>query len=367
MEKSFLFILILAFAFGCKKKKDVNVETVLKNYSNSLSELKKAEYKIQQIDTFTSGNVWNNKGQAIIEREKTDSLFGFYFFGERYDIKKQYIYDGNNEFRIDIEKKNFKIREPGIGFLGSPGGQMISKNLIFPDTIYKSVQLTEHQTSYELKYLYEDNPTLQVINHYKIIELDKKTFIPKKITNSYERLGEKASQTSIITDLKINSDVLKTIEEIKIKLQDFEIVVNKPDTGNHLIGMELPKLKLANLFDQEKLIFINKGKIVLLDFWEVWCSPCIKSLPEVEKINEKYGDKIDVFGIVTDNIEKAEDFARLKQLSFINLIGNKVFKKELKVRGVPKYFLIDKEGFIRKEYIGFSTEIQKDIELMIAE
>jgi hypothetical protein len=142
-----------------------------------------------------------------------------------------------------------------------------------------------------LKYIYEDDTTLHITNHYKIIELDKNTFIPKKITSSYERLGEKASHISIIGDLKVNSNVEKTIEDIKIKLSDFELIINEPDTSNHLIGKELPNINLANLFDRDRLVPIKKGKITLLDFWEVWCGPCIKSLPEIEKINNNLVSK----------------------------------------------------------------------------
>jgi hypothetical protein len=149
MKESIVFLLTSALLLGCGKSEEVNVESILKNYSNSLSELKVAEYKIQQIDTFLSGNVWNKKGYALIEREKTDSLFGFYFFGERYDIKKQFIYDGNSEFRIDIEQKNYKLNNPGAGFLGSAGGQMVAQNLIFPDTVYKSVKLLDNPDTYD--------------------------------------------------------------------------------------------------------------------------------------------------------------------------------------------------------------------------
>lgn len=48
-----------------------------------------------------------------------------------------------------------------------------------------------------------------------------------------------------------------------------------------------------------------RGKVVLLDFWAVWCSPCISALPHIQAWQERYGDK----GLVIIGLTRYYNFA----------------------------------------------------------
>jgi thiol-disulfide isomerase/thioredoxin len=56
-------------------------------------------------------------------------------------------------------------------------------------------------------------------------------------------------------------------------------------------------------FDQlEPRLSTESDSIYLVNFWATWCVPCVKELPEFEKINEIYSDKkVKVLLVSLDN------------------------------------------------------------------
>ena len=64
-----------------------------------------------------------------------------------------------------------------------------------------------------------------------------------------------------------------------------------------------------------------RGKIIVLDFWSTGCTPCVKSMPQMEKFHQKYkNDERVVIYLVNsgwESIEKARSFADAKRKHFL--------------------------------------------------
>ncbi len=54
-------------------------------------------------------------------------------------------------------------------------------------------------------------------------------------------------------------------------------------------------------WDQNEPFYFSNARdeVIFLNFWATWCSPCVAELPEIQKLYEKYGDKV-VFMLVTN-------------------------------------------------------------------
>ncbi|MGD0957118.1 MAG: TlpA disulfide reductase family protein [Candidatus Acidiferrales bacterium] len=78
-----------------------------------------------------------------------------------------------------------------------------------------------------------------------------------------------------------------------------------------------PELKTVAPKDVQALIAANKGKVVFLNFFATYCVPCHTEFPEIEKLQTKYKDGLQVVEVsmndVTDASEKDEMLKYLKE------------------------------------------------------
>lgn len=105
----------------------------------------------------------------------------------------------------------------------------------------------------------------------------------------------------------------------------------------------------------------ERGKVVLLNFWATWCGPCRAEMPLLDRVyQERKADGLVVLAVNFDEPRDAvEDFRDELQLSFPILLdpGAEV-QKLYRVLAYPTSFWVDREGVIRRVYVGVMTDRQ---------
>ena len=106
-----------------------------------------------------------------------------------------------------------------------------------------------------------------------------------------------------------------------------------------------------------------KGRLVVLNFWATWCTPCRTEMPELQETFQQYEPDLVVLGI---NLEQSpaeiQDFIGQVNVTYpILLDKDGLVSKLFKVIQLPNTYFIDRDGIIRIRHIGYlsSDQIQK--------
>jgi peroxiredoxin len=144
-----------------------------------------------------------------------------------------------------------------------------------------------------------------------------------------------------------------------------------------LVGNPAPDFSVAAVAGSRGNVSLKglRGKVVLLDFWGTFCTPCKSSFPKLQQLNAKYGASgLQVVGISEDEPEdkgKIPSFASTYGARFaIGWDQDRSISDRYKPETMPSSFLIDKRGVVRFAHVGYRAgdelEIEKEVQDLLA-
>ena len=139
------------------------------------------------------------------------------------------------------------------------------------------------------------------------------------------------------------------------------LVFSKQGLCDPAPGFSLPLLGGSGLISLSEL----EGKAVYIDFWASWCGPCRQSLPLYEVMNDSLPQ--DSFRLVAINLDESRDdalqFLKKHPVSYIVAFDPEgVSASSWGIKAMPSSFLVNQQGEIVKEWIGFHPSHIEEIE-----
>lgn len=353
-------------------------------YENSLAKinLSKEEFTlISEIDTtnlsiFSTKHrlfllIYIDKGKKII---KADLNSNFDFSDEESIIFES---GRDNKGINQTESRTFSF---GYEYVIN---KKISKKIINFSIEPFNKYVVKHNTEDEKFYIY-----LSMIDYVKgSIEIGNKIYYYATkpsggvgAISTFDRFVMHFSEHEFITPMKFKSNELIN-EDDSIKIGEKFYYPTFSTFGDTLIlsSTNHDSLKNLSLFDElSKITPINSKKLsfsqlhtfdfTIIDFWGTWCSPCVKDIPKLQYIYDKYRNgNVNLISISVDsNEKKVKEFLQKHKIKNVTLFedinkGHDWLYKKLRITVFPTYLILDNKGIAI-----FSTNSIENLSLEIA-
>ena len=181
---------------------------------------------------------------------------------------------------------------------------------------------------------------------------------------AYDRLGQHdkadAAYSQLVEHPKYSSrtsaKTAKRLLALKRENRTGEVPARAPRIGrpDALVGKKAIDFDVKDLDGNDLSLEQYRGTVILLDFWAVWCGPCIAEMPNVKQVYDKYKDEN--FQIIGISLDQSRDtlvgYLEKEGITWPQVFDGNGWKNQVAqmygISAIPHMYLIDGEGVIRK-------------------
>lgn len=113
------------------------------------------------------------------------------------------------------------------------------------------------------------------------------------------------------------------------------------------------------------------GRVVIIDFWDTWCPPCRRGIPELVELQTEYGPRgLTIVGMAfgRDGVQAVAEFAEQYSINYPVVMANAMVSRRFgNIRSIPTAFVIDREGRMRSMHVGYTQKelFRREIEALL--
>lgn len=145
--------------------------------------------------------------------------------------------------------------------------------------------------------------------------------------------------------------------------------VAQPTVQPVAIGEEMPGgVKVEFIQYPAALLTMDGPELFILDFWNVWCGPCIEAMKELDSLQQYFGERIKIILVTSNTREEVEDCFRTgkrKKPSLPMIVADSLLKKYFPHQSVPHQVWLDRHGKLKYHTFGYNaskTTIQRELD-----
>lgn len=115
-----------------------------------------------------------------------------------------------------------------------------------------------------------------------------------------------------------------------------------------------------------------KGTALVVNFWATWCAPCVEEMPELSALQAEITPlKIQILGIGIDSLANINEFSSKYKIAYPlysgGISGTNIARQlGNQAGGLPFTVLIDRDGQVKKTYLGRlkMEELRRDLQAL---
>ncbi len=125
--------------------------------------------------------------------------------------------------------------------------------------------------------------------------------------------------------------------------------------GGSLVGEPAPALNAVDLAGRRWSIADGRDRLVWVNFWGTWCPPCRTEMPMMQRLAERYGDRLLILGVdFGEEPSAVRDFVARYGITYPILLDPTLdnFYRWSPQFGLPKHYFVDPSGIVVREIPG---------------
>lgn len=153
---------------------------------------------------------------------------------------------------------------------------------------------------------------------------------------------------SLLSTLLITCSCLAYVHANEQKGKGFLLLKNEPAISVEDVSFRDSKGEVVSLRQL-------KGKVVLINFWATWCSPCLAEMPSLDKLYKDFRGNRRIIFLSVDvdgNLKSSEKFLKKRKYSLPVYQLNSTLPKDLRTTSIPTTIIIDKGGKLVNKHVG---------------
>lgn len=323
-----------------------------------------------------------------IVRAPQDTIFGAWMYIETDSLI--FIYNHGLLYRVDKQSKTAETanasEKPGLWIASTWVNNFTEQAFIIKNQGARTILSNAAIRHRIVDTLINDQPCMgfyyfppdeeEFTNQYVFVAIDTaELMVQKRITSIWFQENEQYQAWTyhqptygFQTELTLLTDSIQALLSMAKKYESYKA----PDSLVQTIDYASLKGRIMGTTDSIDLSDLD-ADVILLDFWYSSCYPCMKTIPEVNKLYDRFKDrKVDFYGvnIIDDEIAnkaRIEKYVRNNPMKYQTIMADSKLYASWVPDGYPTLLILDKNFQLIQNHTGFTEDMADELTKVIEE